>query len=140
MKIIISILLNAFILFLITFLLSSNKDIWVDNGVILWCKECSFLSLEAWKTYIIGGVLLWIINFTIRPILKIITLPFFFLFLGFTIFVVNAVVLKLFSYIMNDILLIPWISYSINWWVNFVIAVAIFTILNMVYSLLFFKK
>jgi hypothetical protein len=31
-------------------------------------------------------------------------------------------------------------SYSINWWVNFIIAVAIFTILNMFYSLLFSKR
>jgi len=52
----------------------------------------------------IGGVILGLINSTIKPILKIITLPFFFLFLGLTIFVVNAIVLKLFSYIINDIL------------------------------------
>ncbi|USN59472.1 MAG: phage holin family protein [Candidatus Peribacteria bacterium] len=79
-------------------------------------------------------------NITIRPILKILSLPLFFVFFGFVVFLVNAVILKLFDYIVNDVLIIPGISYSINGWINFIIAVAIFTILNMVYSLLFSKK
>lgn len=140
MKIISSIFLNAFILFLIAFLLSSNDDMGITNGVVLWCKDCSYFSSEAWKTYIIGWVILWLINLTIKPLLKLVSLPFFFLFFWLTIFIVNAIVLKLFSYIINDILWIHEISYTIEGWVNFVIAVAIFTILNMVYSLLFFKK
>jgi hypothetical protein len=41
---------------------------------------------------------------------------------------------------MNDILIIPGISYTIQGWVNFVIAVAIFTVLNTLYGLLIFKK
>lgn len=140
MKILLSIILNASILLIIVLLLWPNKELWVSAWVTLGCGNCGYLSLEAWKIYLLGGVILGLINITIRPILKLLSLPFFLLFLWFTTFIVNGVVLQLFSYIINDILLISGISYTINWWVNFVIAVAIFTLLNMVYPLLFFKK
>ena len=79
-------------------------------------------------------------NVTIRPILKILSLPLFFIFFGLVSFVVNGVVLVLFTYIINTLLQIPDVGYQINGVVNFVIAVAIFTFLNTLYSLLFFKK
>jgi len=72
--------------------------------------------------------------------LRILSLPLFFLFFGLVSFVINGVVLFLFSYIINNILIIPGVGYEINGTVNFIIAVAIFTILNTLYSLLFFKK
>lgn len=139
MKILFSILINSLILLFLAFLLSPNATWTLGAWVVLWCMNCSLFSLDAWKTYLIWGVILWLINVTVKPILKVISLPFFLLFFGLTIFVVNAAVLWLFSYIMNDILIIPGISYTIIGWVNFVIAVAIFTILNTLYSLLFFK-
>ncbi len=140
MKILLSIILNACILFLIVIILAPNPQLGVWAWVQLWCGNCGYFSLEAWKIFVIGGIILGVINITIKPILKLLSLPFFLLFLWFTTFIINGVILKLFGYIMNDVLLIPWISYNIQWWVNFVIAVAIFTLLNMVYSLLFFKK
>ena len=72
--------------------------------------------------------------------MRILSLPLFFLFFGLVSFVINGVVLFLFSYIINNILIIPGVGYEINGTVNFIIAVAIFTILNTLYSLLFFKK
>jgi len=131
MRILFSILINALILFLMTYLLASNPDKAIEAWIIVtWW----------WKTYLIGGIILWILNFTIRPILKILTIPLFIVFLWLVVFIVNAIILKVFDYVVNDILMIPWVSYSINWWINFIIAVAIFTILNMFYSLLFSKK
>lgn len=140
MKIFISIVLNALILYAITYLLGENAQYSIEAGIILWCDDCSYTSLEAMKTYLIGGVILWIINTTIRPILKILSLPLFFLFLGLVSFLINGIILYMFSYIINDLLVIPWVGYEINGVVNFVIAVAIFTVLNTLYSLLFFKK
>ena len=140
MKILFSIIINALILYTITYLLwpSLAKD--VEAWVILWCGDCSYSSIEAWKTYIIWWIVLWIINVTIKPILKILSLPLFFVFFGLVVFVINAVILKLFDFIVNKVLIIPWISYSIEWWINFIIAVAIFTILNMFYSIISSKK
>jgi uncharacterized membrane protein YvlD (DUF360 family) len=131
MRILVTIIINALILYALTYL--------------LWPNE--FKSVEAWvivtwwlKTYLIWWVLLWIINFTIKPILKILSLPFFFLFLWLVVFVINWIILWLLDYILNNILAIPWVSYSFTSTVNFIIAVAIFTILNIVYTLLFSKK
>ena len=131
MRILISIIINALILFLMTYLLAANPDKWIEAGIAV-----------AWwlKTYLLWGVILWIINVTIKPILKILSIPLFFVFLWLVWFLVNWVILWLFDYIVNQILMVPWMSYSINWWVNFIIAVAIFTILNMIFSLLFSKK
>lgn len=116
---------------MITYLLAENTEKWIEAWVIVtwWLK-----------TYIIGWVILWIINITIKPILRILTIPLFFVFFWLVAFLVNGIILKLFDYIVNQLLVIPWVSYTINWWINFIIAVAIFTILNMVYSLLFSKK
>lgn len=140
MKILISIIINSFILYAITYLLAANPEEGIKAWVTLWCTNCSYLGVEAIKTYLIWWIVLWVINMTIRPILKILSLPLFFLFFWLVVFAINAIVLKLFTYIINDILIIPWVAYNIDWWVNFIIAVAIFTILNMVYSFLPFKK
>ena len=140
MRILFSIIINAVILFAITYLLSANPDKGVTDGVILWCGWCGYNSLMAWKTYLIGGIILGVINVTIRPILKLLSLPFYLIFFSLVGFIVNWILLKLFDYIVNQVLQIPGISYTINWTVNFIIAVAIFTILNMFYSLIFSKK
>ena len=77
MKILISIIINAAILYAITYLLWPNADKWIQAWIILGC-DCSYTSLEAMKTYIIGWIILGIINTTLRPILKILSLPLFF--------------------------------------------------------------
>lgn len=131
MKILFSIILNASILYLLNYFLGANSS-WT---VAAW------IAVTWWiKTYLIWGVILWLLNVTIKPILKILSIPLFFVFLWLVSFLVNWVVLWLFDRIINTILIIPWVTYTINGWINFIIAVAIFTILNMVYSLLFSKK
>ena len=140
MRILFSIIINALILYAITYLLGPNELRQIEAWVLLWCGDCSYSSLEAWKTYLIGWIILWVINVTIKPILKILSLPLFFVFFGLVVFIINAVILKLFDFIVNELLIIPWIAYTINWWTNFIIAVAIFTILNMFYSIIFSKK
>ncbi len=140
MKILLSIVLNGFILFAIAYFLWPNPEKSIQAGVILGCGDCAYNSLDALKTYIIGGIILWIMNVTIKPALKVLSLPLFFIFFGFVVLALNGVILKLFTYIINDVLIIPGVWYQIEGWTNFAIAVAIFTILNMFYSLLFFKK
>ncbi|MCD5385124.1 phage holin family protein [Candidatus Gracilibacteria bacterium] len=131
MRILFSIIINAIILWLLTYFLSANPEKGLEAGIAV---------AGGIKTYLLGGVILGLINITIKPILKILSIPLFFVFLGLVAFIINGVILWLFDYIVNDLLIIPGISYSINGWTNFIIAVAIFTVLNMVYSLLFSKK
>ncbi len=133
MKLIFSILINALILWALAYFLSGNELI--DSGIIL--PEAIW---DQYKTFIVWGFLLWIINITIRPILNILSLPFYLIFFGLVVFLVNGVILKLLTYIMSVILIIPWVKFEFATTIDFVIAVAIFTILNMVYSLLFFKR
>lgn len=128
MKIFFSIMFNAIILYLIAYFLAWNSlvDAWI---IVEWW----------WKTYLIGWVILWIINITIKPILKLISLPFYFLTFWLFWLVINWVVLKALDYTINNILKIDWLHYIIDGWTNFIIAVAIFTFLNMFYSLIFKK-
>lgn len=130
-KILLSILLNSLVLYLLQYLLNTETAIWI---VTTWGVS----------TYLVWWAMLWLINLTIKPILKILTLPLFFLFLWLVSFIVNWIILYLFDFLLNQMLKIPWTSYSIagdgiEWWINFIIAVAIFTILNMFYTLLFKK-
>lgn len=140
MKILISIIINALILYAITYLLWANSELSIEAWIVLGCDDCSYTSIEALKTYIIGGTILGVLNAIIKPILKILALPLYFIFLWLAGFIINGIVLYLFSYIINDMLLISGVWYEINGLINFVIAVAIFTVLNTLYSLLFFKK
>ena len=130
---------NALILWLITFLLGANPWAGIENWVVLWCLDCSFSSLEAVKTYLIGWVILWLLNAFIRPILKILTLPLYFILMWAVSLLINASVLFLLWFIINDILAIAGVAYEINGIINFIIAVAIFTFLNTIYSVLFSK-
>lgn len=131
MKILFSILLNASILFIIAFLL--NNDTYQNAVVVLpaW--------FDAWKTYLLGWVVLGLLNVFVKPVLKLMWLPLFFIY-PIVALLINAFLLWLLSKAINDILALPGMTFEINGGVNFTIAVAIFTILNIVYSILFSKK
>lgn len=130
MKILLSIFINALILFIMAYLLWSNQSLWMND----WIVVTGWLT-----TYLTWWIILWLINVVIKPILKILSIPLFFVFFWLVVFAINAVVLKILDYIMTVILDIPWVSYNIVWLVNFIIAVAIFTILNMLFNLFWFK-
>jgi uncharacterized membrane protein YvlD (DUF360 family) len=131
MKTILSILFNALILYLMTYLLWASPE----KSIEAW------ITVSWWiKTYLLWWLVLWIMNVTVKPILKLLSLPLYLLFLWLIVFISNWALLWLFTYTINHILVIPWIEYSINWTINFIIAVAIFSILNMFYALLFSKK
>jgi len=140
MKILLSIIINSLILFIIAYFLQANPEKELSSWVILGCWDCNYNSILAWKTYLLWWIVLGLINLTIKPILKILSIPLFFIFYWLVVFIVNAVILFLLDYILTDILIINWIWYHIDKIVDFAIAVVIFTILNIIYSLLFFKK
>ena len=77
-------------------------------------------------------------NFIVRPLLKLIGLPFIFLTFGLFILVINGVILWLLEGIIK-LLSITGVSFEIRGAVNFIIAVAIFTVFNTIYNT-FFKK
>jgi len=131
MKIFFSILLNASILFIIWFLL--NNETYSDAVVVLPA------GIDGWKTYLLWGIILWLLNTFVKPILKLLGLPLFFIY-PIVSLLINALLLWLLEKTINNVLALPWMTFEINGWVNFIIAVAIFTILNILYSILFSKK
>lgn len=130
MKIILSILLNASILFLIWFLLNNDSH---PTAVIVTPEW-----IDAWKTYLLWWIIMWVLNTFIKPVLKIISLPLFFIY-PIVSLLINWLLLWLISKTINEVLALQNMTYQINWLLNFTIAVAIFTILNILYSLLFKK-
>ena len=81
MKILFSIILNAAILFIMAYLLWENIDKSLPAGIIV---------TGGWKTYVLGWIILGILNVTIRPLIKIVSFPLFFIFFGFIVFFVKC--------------------------------------------------
>ena len=107
MKIFLSILINGAILYAMTYFLGPNADKSLEAGIILGCGDCSYNSLDALKTYIVGGIILGLMNIIVRPVVKLLSLPLYFVFLGLASFLVNGIILFLFTYIVNVVLIIP---------------------------------
>ena len=118
MKIFFSILLNASILYAIALLIPEV----VTNG--------------GWQLYLIAGVILGVLNTFIKPILKVLGFPFIIITFGLFTLVINGVILLLLQKIIT-LLNIAGVSYHIDGWVNFAIAVVIFSIFNTIYGAFF---
>lgn len=129
MKIFFSIILNSSIFFAIAYFLNTPTK---PDSIIIWTL--------LWQTYLLCWIILWVLNITIKPILQILWIPLSLFFHSLVVLTINAILLFLLQYIINDILLIEWIKYEISWIINFIISVAIFTIMNMLYSILFNKR
>ena len=125
MKILISIILNALILYALYYFLwaSEKQGLWAGIEV-----HGGYVAFIAW------WVVLWLINAFIKPILNLLALPFWLASL-----IVNGITLWLLQYVLNDFLQIADISYKVNWWFDFIVAVAIFSILNIIYTLILNK-
>lgn len=128
MHILLSVAFNGLILFAISYFLP--YDAATQTGVIA--------QGEWWQLYIAGGIILGLLNAVVRPILKILGFPFMILTFGLFIFVINGVILFLLEKCIHAIN-ITGVTYEINGVVNFAIAVAIFTVFNIVYHA-FLKK
>lgn len=116
MKIFVSIVFNWLILYAISYFMPE----WVT-------------ALGGLKLYFIWWVILGILNFTVRPLLKLLWLPFLLLTFGLFILVINGIIL----YLLQNIIAwlnINWIEFKIIWFANFVIAVAIFSFFNTMYN------
>ena len=120
MKLFFSIAANAGILFAITYFL---PEVTATGG---------------WKLYLVGGVVLGMLNAFIRPILKFFGFPFILLTFGLFILVINAAILALFEKIIT-VLNVSGVAFATGGFANFAIAVVIFTVFNTLYGV-FFKK
>lgn len=82
---------NAFSLFILTQLLSGVK---ITGG---------------FQTFIFGGFFLSLMGFFLRPLLNLVALPFNFLTLGLSSFLVNALILYLLTILVPQISVVPFV-------------------------------
>lgn len=124
MKILISVLANAIILFGVQYFLP--YDAATGTGIV---------ATGGWQLYIAGGIILGLLNLLVRPILKIVGFPFMILTLGLFTLVINGIILKLLEKAIQAIG-ISGVTYEIQGIAIFAIAVAIFTLFNTIASVL----
>lgn len=82
-RIILSIIANASALYLLTYLFT---EVSLSGGV---------------KAFVISGILFGFLNSLVKPLLKLISLPFVFLTAGLFIFVINAVMLWVLKFVLE---------------------------------------
>ena len=93
------------------------------NVVALWVADrlvSGFSIAHIWPTIVVAGIVLGILDFLVKPIIKLLTLPFILLTLGLLLVVINAAVLGLMT------LLVPGVSLSGFWaaiWAALIISI-----------------
>jgi len=77
----------------------------IANGAALYfvgiLLEGDFMITGGWKGYLIGGILFGLLNGIIKPILKILSLPFVLITAGFFILVINMFLVWFAKYSLN---------------------------------------
>jgi putative membrane protein len=92
----------------------------------------NFAVTGSWKGYIIAALIFGILNSLVKPILKIITLPFVFITAGLFVFVINMFLVWFAKYTL-DVLKFEGVSISIQGgWTTYLYAGIIIAIANMI--------
>ena len=90
----------------------------IANGMALWVASLLIVNFKLTydlKAVFFASVILTILNFTIRPILKLILAPIIFLTLGLGLLVVNGIILYLLDKLSPDLSIqgIPALIYAV---------------------------
>ncbi len=118
-KLIINIGLNGFALFLLTYFI---ETITYTGGI---------------RFFIIGGIVLGIFNFVIRPLLKILALPFI-LFASWLVLILINIILLIFIDYFFEFIEFRDISFQIQGIENYIIGAIVFGVINWILN--FLKK
>ncbi len=102
---------------LITWILSST-------AIFLTSKIVDDFVVTNYKSAFVVSAVVGLLNWTIRPILFILTLPVTIITLGLFTFVVNAIVLKIAAKVLH--------SFSIKGWMPAIIGAVVLAIINMI--------
>jgi putative membrane protein len=119
-KIIIGILINGLALFAICNLLD---NIYYTGG---------------WKFFLVGGLIIGILNTLVKPVIKTITLPLVILTAGLFLIVINTIILWLTSYVIKA-LEFSGMSFQIVGLGTFLIAGFLFGLINWIENLIIKK-
>ena len=121
-KLIIGIILNAASLYGVIYLMPS--DISYSGGI---------------RFFVIGGVVMGLINTVVKPILKLITLPLQILTLGLSLIILNGVIFWIFDTVL-DTLAIEGVTLTIAAKKTYFLAGVLFGIINWIEHLIIHNK
>ncbi len=91
------------------------------------------------KFFVIGGIVIGVLNTFVKPLMKIISFPVVFLTAGLFIWVINVFIFWLTVKIVNGIS-IGDVSVAVNGLLNYIIAALVFAILNWLLHLVIRNK
>lgn len=85
------------------FILSPIINIAINGGTLYLLTRLveDIIYTGGFKFFVIGGVVLGVVNFVVRPLLRIVSLPFLFLTGGLFMIVINVVILWFLSYFLS---------------------------------------
>lgn len=110
-RIVAGLAVNALTLYLVTYLLESVS------------------YTGGWKFFVLASLIIGLLNLFVKPLLKLVTFPFVILSMGFFLIIINALILRLATGIINT-LAISDIQFLISGWLNYLIAAVIFGLAN----------
>ena len=105
----------------------------VLNGLAIWIVQIlvpGFSVSDGWLTYLLAGLVLGVLNFFIKPLLKILTAPLIIFTLGLFLVVVNMAVVWILDKLMDSI-------YIADFWTLFIATIAL-SIVNFLFNM--FRK
>jgi len=102
------------------------------NALTFYILDILLANVEmtgGWTSYVLAGIILGIINISIKPVMKVLTFPFKIITLGLVTFVINFIVLYLVALIINALALGN-IHIILSGVQDYVLSAIVFTILN----------
>ena len=106
-------------------------------GVIYLLPEIQYTG--GIKFFVIGGLVMGILNSIVKPILKLLTLPIQIVTLGLSLIILNGIIFWIFKVII-DTIAIEGISVTIPGLTTYIFAGALFGLINWVEHLIIHKK
>lgn len=99
----------------------------------------SFLVTGGWKGYLMAGAIIGLVNAVVKPLLKLLSLPFILMTAGLFSLVLNIGLLIFSRYLINDVVAIQGIALQITSLLTYLYVALLLSLANLIISL-FLKK
>jgi putative membrane protein len=104
----------------------------LSNAIGIWAATRLVHGIHfygSWKWLILAGAVLGLINFIIKPIIKLISLPLIWITLGLFTIVINVLLFNLVSHVVPHLVIDTWVA---AFWAVIVISFINFIVLSLV--------
>ncbi|MCX6762728.1 MAG: phage holin family protein [Candidatus Moranbacteria bacterium] len=103
----------------------------LSNAIGIWASARLVHGIHfygSWKWLILAGAVLGLINFIIKPIIKLISLPLIWITLGLFTIVINVLLFNLVSHVVPHLVIDTWVA---AFWAVIVISFINFIVLSL---------